>query len=223
MYDIFFLSYSEPNADKNWKDLKSRFPHSIKIENISGIHNAHKQAAKKSLTEMFWVVDADAEIVDNFNFDYLVSKWEVNFTHVWKSINPVNDLEYGYGAVKLLPKKLTQLVAETAVDFTTSISDNFKIIDQISNVTKFNTDPFNSWKSGFREAAKLQSRCIKNQKDIETQDRLEVWCSKGKDKPFGDFVISGAIDGKQFIEQGGNLSFINDYQWLTHKFEEKFR
>ena len=28
-------------------------------------------------------------------------------SHVWRSKNPVNELVYGYGGVKLLPTKLT--------------------------------------------------------------------------------------------------------------------
>ena len=37
------------------------------VQNIKGIHEAHKAAAKKSFTHMFWVVDADAEILESFN------------------------------------------------------------------------------------------------------------------------------------------------------------
>ena len=61
MFDIIFISYQEPNADKNFKHLLSRFPIAQRVHGIKGIHQAHIEAAKKALTKMFWVVDGDAK------------------------------------------------------------------------------------------------------------------------------------------------------------------
>jgi hypothetical protein len=219
MYDIIFISYNEPNADENFVKLKARFPYAHRVHGIKGIHQAHIAAAKKAFTKMFWVVDGDAEIVDTFNFDYEVSKYDLECVHVWRSKNPVNDLEYGYGGVKLLPKKLTQNMDTTKTDMTTSISPLFKAIDEVSNITKFNTDPFNSWKSAFRECCKLASKIIDRQDNTETEHRLSVWCSTSVDP----FVQDGAIMGRDYgIKNKGNteaLSKINDFEWL----EEQFR
>ena len=66
MYDIIFVSYNEPNADKNYAALKSRFPTAKRVDGVKGIHQAHIAAAKKAFTKMFWVVDGDAEILDSF-------------------------------------------------------------------------------------------------------------------------------------------------------------
>ena len=104
-FDIVFISYKELYADTNWNNLKTRFPKSIRVSNIKGIHQAHIEAAKKVNSEMFWVVDADAKLLDNFSFIY--EDPEKHTVHVWKSLNPINDLEYGYGGVKLLPTEMT--------------------------------------------------------------------------------------------------------------------
>jgi hypothetical protein len=138
MYDIIFISYNEPNADENFAKLKSRFPYAQRINGVKGIHQAHIAAAKKSFTKMFWVVDGDAEIVDAFNFDYVVSKYDLECVHVWRSKNPVNGLEYGYGGVKLLPKKLTMNMDLSKPDMTTSISKKFKAMNKVSNINSFN-------------------------------------------------------------------------------------
>ena len=61
--------------------------------------------------------------------------------YVWKSINPINNLVYGYGGLKLLPKKLVLDIDASKPDMTTSISKNFIPMDIISNITAFNTDP----------------------------------------------------------------------------------
>lgn len=230
MFEIFFISYQEPNADSNWDSFKSRFPISQRIHGVKGIFQAHQCAAKKSFTKMFWVVDGDAEVLNSFNFDYKLPVWggteyDSDCVHVWRSQNPVNDLIYGYGGVKLLPKFETINMDMSLPDMTTSISKNFKLMPEISNVTAFNTDPFNAWKSAFRECAKLSSRIIDRQKEDETAERLQVWCSIGKDRPFGEYAIAGALAGRQFgVTNRDNLEEfkkINDFTWLKIEYDKQ--
>ena len=225
MFEIFFISYQEPNADENWKNLKNRFPFARRIHGVKGIHQAHIAAAKQSFTKMFYVVDGDSVVVEDFNFDYEVHKLEKGHVHVWRSQNPVNGLVYGYGGVKLLPTEETINMDITRADMTTSISKHFKAMSSISNITTFNTDPFNTWKSAFRECTKLSSKIIDRQKDDETAERLKIWCSVGKDKPFGEFAIAGALAGRKFGSSNQSnleeLKKINDFEWLKEQYEQR--
>ena len=222
MYDIVFISYNESNADKNWQLLKTRFPSAKRIDGVTGIHQAHIKAAKKCFTKMFWVVDADAELLDNFSFDYEVDEYKLDTVHVWRSQNPVNDLIYGYGGVKLLPRTKTIKMDTSKPDMTTSISDSFKAVEQTSNITAFNTDSFSAWRSGFRECAKLASQTIDRQLDSETIERLETWCNQGVNRPFGIDAIKGAKEGRKFGEENkdnvAELQQINDFEWLYERF-----
>jgi hypothetical protein len=61
------------------------------------------------------------------------------------------------------------------IDMTTSISTRFKAMEEVSNITVFNTDPLSTWRSSFRECAKLASKAIHGQIDGETQKRLDAW------------------------------------------------
>lgn len=225
MFEIFFISYQEPNADKNWKSLKDRFPIARRIHGITGIHQAHIAAAKQSFTKMFYVVDGDSIVADNFNFDYEVHKLEKGHVHVWQSQNPVNDLVYGYGGIKLLPKEETINMDVTRADMTTSISKHFKTMSTVSNITAFNTDPFNTWKSAFRECVKLSSKIIDRQEDADTAERLAVWCSAGHSRPFGEYAINGAVAGRMFGEFNQDnlheLKKINDFAWLKEQYEQR--
>jgi len=218
-YDIIFISYNEPNADINFANLKSRFPTAQQVSGVKGIHQAHIAAAKKAFTKMFWVVDGDAEIVDTFNFDYEVNKYEC--VHVWRSRNPVNGLEYGYGGVKLLPKKLTQQMDITKPDMTTSISPLFKAMPEVSNITRFNTDPFNSWKSAFRECVKLASKIIDRQDDTETTNRLDVWTTVGTDSDALQGAIAGREYGTKYKDDVESLKLINNFDWLKEQFNAR--
>jgi len=224
-YEIVFISYDEIEADNTYQRLLEKYPTAKRIHGVKGIHQAHIEAAKIVNTDMFWVVDADAEIAEDFYFQYEVSRYELDCVHVWRSKNPVNDLIYGYGGVKLLPTYQTLNMDLSKPDMTTSISRNFKAMPQISNITKFNTDPFNTWKSAFRECVKLSSKIIDRQSDKETLSRLDIWCNIGEDRPYGNYAIDGARAGREYGETYKNdlaaLARINDFIWLKAIFDER--
>jgi hypothetical protein len=222
--DVIFISYDEPNADQNWKKLLDRIPYAQRIHGVKGIFEAHKAAAELAQTDMFWVVDADADILDDWFFDYEPNIFNRDCIHVWKSRNPINGLEYGYGGIKLFPRNLLLESNMWNVDMTTSLG-KLKIIDRVSNITAFNTDPFSTWRSAFRECAKLSAGTIKNQIEDESRDRLDVWTSVGIDKPFGQYAIAGAKAGMLFgdINKSNRqeLKKINSREWLKEKFNEQ--
>ena len=66
---------------------------------------------------------------------------------------------------------------------------------------------------------------IDRQVNSETEERLHTWCTKGADRPFGQYAISGAKAGREFGELNKNtdkMNLINDYKWLKNKFENDF-
>lgn len=218
MYDIFFISYDEPYAYFNWTRLKDKFIFAKRINGVKGIHRAHIEAAKQAMTKMFYVVDADAHILSSFNFDYKASDYDLDTTHVFTSINPVNDLRYGYGAVKLLPTSMVRNLSLDSLDMTLSISSKFKVVNELSNITKFNTDPYSTWRSAFRESVKLTLKY-----DIESSSRLYDWMNLGSNSDYGQFSIDGANAGNLFAKNNiGNsesLLKINDFDFLKSEYD----
>ena len=223
LYDVVFISYNEPNADQNYEKLLKICPRVKRIHGIKGIHQAHIMAAKTCSTDMIWIVDGDAIMMDGFNFNLVMSSYDIDCVHVWRSQNPINGLIYGNGGVKLLPRVLTLNMDIESSDMTTSISKKFKAMDQISNINEFNTDEFSTWRSAFRECCKLSSRVIERQHEEETLERLDTWCSKGADKKFGIWAIKGAQMGRSYgLENKNNLKAlkkINDFDWLKRMFD----
>ena len=67
-------------------------------------------------------------------------------------------------------------------------------------------------------------RLIDRQKDIETDKRLHTWCTRGKTKPFGEYAIRGALEGKAYGEKHKDspedLQRINDFDWLQEHFND---
>tara|TARA_B100000941_G_scaffold266913_1_gene222513 strand:- start:374 stop:1105 length:732 start_codon:yes stop_codon:yes gene_type:complete len=233
--DVFFLSYNEDFADYHYELLLHKAPLAKRVHGVKGIFKAHKECAKKSDTDFFYVVDADAILEDSFYFNYVPSdqeEWwpnvkQTDCVHVWRCMNPVNNLIYGYGGVKLFPKKDIISARNWNIDFTSSTAQVFKAMPEVSNITAFNTDPFNAWKSAFRECTKLSAEVIKyrdNKSKVEskTSERLNIWCTVGDTEPFGEWAIKGANLGKQFgLKHKGSktaLNLINDFDWLKDQF-----
>jgi hypothetical protein len=212
-YDLFFLSYNEPSAEENWLKLKSRFLHAKRVKDIDGILNAHKQCASHSLTSHFFVVDADSEILD-FDFTYKVSEYDKDYVHLWYARNPVNGLEYGWGGLKLFPRKMIMNTQETNVDMTTSFP--LKIIPETVSVTHFDTSPFDAWRSAFREAVKLYQLG-----DAESKQRLLDWETKSVNGDNAEWVQAGVRDGVAYSARKHKLFAINDWQWLKERFDSK--
>lgn len=243
MLDVFFLSYNEPYADENYSLLLEKAPHARRVNGITGFTAAHQECARRSLTSNFYVVDSDAIIVNDFDFDFTPSKYntwwgipESECLCLWSSINPINDLIYGHGGVKLLPKESLLSKNSDSVDFTTGFGLNIKVFEKVSNVTKFNYDEFSTWRSAFRECAKLETNLTNeelkhklnyNEKEIqkvlkESRHRLKIWTTKGSKKPFGKYAISGAQAGRKYgSDNVGNLEalkLINDLEWIKNEF-----
>ncbi len=225
MYDIVFLSYHEPNADARWELLKDRFPRAMRISDVDGLVFAHHSAAEVCKTRYFWVVDADNLICSSFDFSF---KWDRqdhirDRVAVWKAENSVNGLTYGYGGVKLLPRRAVLRVSTSVTDFTTSISNYFHVMDEVASITVINDSPYDAWRAGFRECVKLASGVIRESNSEENLDRLMHWQTYTQPVPNRAYVLMGAVAGDQYGTDHANdpmaLGMINDWGWLRNKFE----
>lgn len=229
MYDVIFLSYNESNFSENWNILHEHhpFPSSLRrVHGVTGILAAHKEAAKISETEYFWVVDGDNAVSPSFEFDFRWPKTELsnNPVMVYRAVNSVNALTYGYGGVKLFPRKAVLDMSEFPVDFTTSISNHFCLNNRIASATIIDGSAIEAWRAGFRECVKLTSRIIKYSNTEDDEMRLNVWTTVCGYSKYGTSCVVGARQGKEYaIQCNGDiklLSKINDFVWLATKYNE---
>ena len=221
-FDVVYLSYKEPFADKGFNKLQDHIRSNsniglIWVRDVEGIFEAHKVAASRANSKMFWVVDADAIIDKDFKFDYIPDVYDEEVVHVWASKNPINGLEYGYGGVKLFPTEMVRNATSWGLDFTTGLSNRFKSMPQVSCITKFNTDGFSAWRSAFRECVKLTLN-----DDAESKERLDTWLQTQGDEPFTDEAVKGSVEGNEFAKANKDnlkeLNKINNYGWLNEQY-----
>lgn len=227
-FDVFMISYHEEEADSNFAKLKQKFPDAQHVKNVKGIAEAHKECARRSETEMVYIVDADSEVLSSFNFDYFppMAKRK-NTTYVWYARNPINDLEYGYGGIKLFPREQLLEMGHVLPDFSAGVAF-YQPVKDVASITMFNKDPFRTWRSAFRECVKLASGIQQSETPKqETIDRLETWCTVDNGARFGRYCIKGANEGKAYGEAHADdvdaLNKINDFEWLREQFVESMK
>jgi hypothetical protein len=227
MYDVFFISYDEPDADINWQRLLKFAPSARRVHGVEGILQAHQTAAQQSTTSSFFVVDGDAWIHDDWDFTsewfddiylpYPYNKNQVSdCVFVWSSINPYNGLKYGNGGLKLLPKNLT-LAHSGSIDVTTGISPCMIPLDWVACENRFATSNWTAWRSAFRECAKLARGAV-----TVSGEKLDTWTTVANGS-YGSAILAGAIAGKEYGNSNEPLELINDYNWLKGQYEKKFQ
>jgi len=84
--DIIFLSYDEPNAEKNYADLCQKIPWAKRVHGVKGSDAAHKACADLSDTEYFITVDGDNQVKPEFlNVEIDVEKLGLTEDHVFST------------------------------------------------------------------------------------------------------------------------------------------
>ena len=234
-FDIIYISFDEPNAEENFRDLKSKFPHAKRVHGVKGFDAAHRTAAQKAETEFFFIIDGDNKITNDFQFESL-GELNGDYVYSWSSKNIVNGLIYGNGGIKLWNKKLWQNMdchdSGKGTDWCHQVP--YFQMDNWYSYSYCNASPFQAFRTGFREGVKLVldsegKRDLDLIKDIENISaenlrRLLVWMSVGEDVQNGAYCIYGARLGflKALCEKDFDINRISDYSWFEELWNGEF-
>jgi hypothetical protein len=238
--DIVYLSYDEPNAEKNYADLLKKVPWAKRVHGVDGSDSAHKACARLSDTERVIVIDGDNIIREDFLKQKIEFKPEVDLSKSvisWGAQNVINGLIYGNGGIKCWP---TQLVldmkthenaesenAKTQVDFCWDIN-YIQMAECMSDVHN-NATPQQAWRAGFREGVKMgllegskaNPNVFKKQVHWKNFHRLLVWMHVGSDVDNGLWAIYGARQGC-YMTNCTDWDYLNvrDFKWLNNFWNE---
>ncbi len=235
-FDIIYLSYDEPNAEKNYVDLLTKIPWAKRVHGVKGSDAAHKACAKLSETDRFITVDGDNIVRPNFVNEELDIDDSVDLSKSvisWGACNIINGLIYGNGGIKCWPKEfvLNMRTHENAdptnvksqVDFCWDA--NYIQQDKCYSDVYNNATPQQAWRAGFREGVKMtllegfkladpgQARKLIHWKNLE---RLMIWSHIGLDVPNGIWAIYGARLGC-YLTNITNWDYVNvrDFEYLN--------
>ncbi len=218
----FFLNFDDPCAKENFVRAQQSFPTLRFFQTADSIAQSHKNCAAQSFTDQFVVIDSDNYLLDFSLDDFYNSVKEKNAIYVFRSKNPINDLEYGHGGIKVFQKSL--FVEKDVIDFTTSFVGHVQIVHKTLSIHNFNTSAFQTWRTAVRECAKLSAGIIPNRRSFQDEYRLDIWCSRFNNVPYAEFAELGAKFGKEYGYKNKDrpliLKRINDYKWLKEKYEQ---
>jgi hypothetical protein len=224
-HEVLFLSYDEPNADENYARLLQKRPGAMRLHGVPGMYRAYHAASLIAQSDFFFLVDGDCGIDEAFSFEQLDFSPEPGKVYVWQSRNPINNLIYGYGGVKLISKGAFASLDPIAIDPLSGCADKFSLVRQVAGATLFNTSPFRAWRAAFRECCQLRHTSRFRTDASDAAARLNAWMFGGTDKGFGGWARTGAVEGAQFAEANMEsprlLAQINDFNWLKKVFTEK--
>ena len=239
-FDVIYISYDEPNAEKNWADLLSKCPWAKRVHGVKGFDAAHNKAGEISETHRLVTVDGDNTVRQDF-FKQTIEIDEdeqQDYVFSWCGHNVINSLAYGNGGLKLWPKHIIENMNshenDTSEDGAHSVDfcwmhTYFQMADTFSDVV-VNTNPAQAYRAGFREGVKMsldrgilpdRNRFLQ-QNHIKNLQRLSIWCSVGADVENGDWAILGAREAVCLTNlDGWDHTNIADYDFMQKFVGEK--
>jgi hypothetical protein len=224
LLDVIFFSNGEPGADENFEYLQSlglsnRIIHQ---RGVSGRVASQHAAAETSETGWYFLINAKLRVNPTFDFTWQPDRLQRAKHYIFSATNPVNGLEYGHQAIVANNRRLTLATVADGLDFT--MSSPHEVVGMNSGVAYYNTDPWTTWRTAFREAIKLQYYS-KNGTVKENQDRLEAWLRIGNGEN-GCWSTGGAYDAVEYYHSvDGNLSELMrsyDWAWLREYYDERY-
>jgi len=235
--DFVFLSYDEPNADRNYADLKKKFPWAKRVHAVKGLDAAHKACANISETERFITIDADTIVDKNFldvEIDLDALGLDNTYQFSWCGKIAMNGLMYGNGSLKMWTKDFVKNMKtheihdgkdKNAIEF--CHFPNYYQFNENYSTSYVNASPYQAWRSGFREGVKMSiDRYVRvpRLKDIWWQNyhRLLIWMNVGVDVEHGLWAIYGAREGCKLALTDWDVSQTRDFTILNKMWDEKY-
>jgi len=210
--DCVFISYDEPNAEKNWIDLEEKCFWAQRVHGVKGSDECHKAAANLANSEWFITVDAD-NIVDPkfFELELDLDTFPETVTFSWPGLNIVNGLRYGNGSLKVWRKDFVlDMKSHEAADVNTSQVDfcweeRYRPMVDSYSKTYINGSPYQAWRAGFREGVKMSlvGGVLPKERSVDdllknawhNVHRLKIWMSLGSHVDNGMWAMLGARHG----------------------------
>lgn len=220
-FDVVMLSYDEPLADQLHARLQRIIGLSVKrLHGVRGMRRAYRLAADVVDTEQFLLADADLALDTQFAVNAIERLAEGVAMRVWRAVNPLNGLVYGYGGLKLIRRSALRRLGE-AIDILAALPGQIEFTNQVAGITMINQSPYHAWKAGFRECAMLAHGSEYGMNDVERAERIAAWTAGGQGE-FAEFAAAGAREGIALARQAtGNpaeLRHLNDPRWLLARF-----
>jgi len=216
--DVIFISYNEPNADENYKDLLTKFPNAKRVHGVDGLYESHYEASKLNESDYYITIDGDTIVwKDSLPTPNFTKPNQIFYYPTKNSILQV----FAGGSIKFWAKDTITYIDR---DYFNKIGEWYQI-DTIDNVIHFrennyfigetivNSSPQQAFISGFRETFK---RYIQHQ---ELTKYMVLWL-RDYDVENAQWAKLGALRGLEFaVENQIRPQDVNDWQLLEEVYK----
>ena len=219
-YDVVFMSSGELNAEENWQSLLKLYPHAKRVDGAPSIYDAFYEASNVAEDDIFLLVDGDSIVLTNdLELDNDFNRWRVNQVRkdkavmLWRASNRVNTIMNGHGSIKMFSRKSLRNGFK-GTDVTMGMGLSIATVMKVGSIHAFDFDEYNTWKTAFRESAKLTYNPF-----FMSPTWVKVWCNEGFGQ-FGKYSIAGARAGHKFAKENseGALTMVNRGDWLRSEY-----
>lgn len=217
LLDIVFIQNGEPNAEQNFKRLNlhagAKRNRLVAVHNINGRAAAYHAAAEASTTPWFFAVFAKLQVDIDFDWTWQPDRMQQAKHYIFHALNPVNGLEYGHQAMIAYNRQLVLDNPGVGLDFT--LDSPHEVVPMLSGTAYYNTSPWSSWRTAFREVLKLRASLP----DVESEYRLNKWLDVDSDEADPQWSRLGAEDAVEYYDQvNGDFDALKksyEWEWLA--------
>jgi hypothetical protein len=212
--EIVFLHNGEADAYKNFDKLNHyAYDRPYMIQGVTPRLKAYQTAAEKVSTDWVLTVFAKCHMKNSFtDFKWRPDYWQQAKHYIFYNENKDLGLTYGHMAPIAYNKRL-MLENEGGLDMT--MAQEHAVVPIVISETTL-TDPWDTWRTAFRETAKLLYY-KKESNNLELEYRLETWLNAKQ-----LWYKRGAEDAKNYFEStNGEFSWLmltNEWDWLNKRF-----
>ena len=117
----------------------------------------------------------------------------------------------------------------SAGDFSLNATKNKKVTDTVLSESRYNSSPFDAWKTSFRHCVKLSSIIFRNRPNAKNLDSyLMRWRNTcNLNEPNSAYAYKGYLDALEYAGKFDNnwteLLKINDYDWLREYYDARVK
>lgn len=221
--DIVFFSNGEVGADENYEHLlfltAGMGNRVVRVDGVQGRVASQHAAATTSETPWYFLVNAKLRVNKKFDFSWQPDRLQMPKHYIFLATNPVNGLEYGHQAIVANNKALTLNTDVRGLDYT--MDSEHEVVNVNSGVGMYNTSPWDTWRTAFRETIKLR-----HSDSEENKERLCAWLNIAEGH-FSEFSLNGARDAIDYYDSvNGDLEKLKlsyDWPWLKSYFDRKYK
>jgi hypothetical protein len=216
--EIVFLHNGEVDASKNFDKL-NHFAYSrpMMLNGITPRLKAYQTAAEMVSTDWVLTVFAKCHMKNSFaNFQWRPDYWQQAKHYIFYNENKDLDLTYGHMAPIAYNRRL---MLENTGGLDMTLAQEHAVVPIVISETTL-TDPWDIWRTAFRETAKLLYY-KQDSNNLELEYRLDKWLRAEQ-----LWYKRGAQDARDYFEStNGEYSWLmltNEWDWLSKRFKSLY-